>query len=222
MPVAPRAGCDALAVMLLIGPLASSFNSPFDRRAVLTTFAVQARCPVGDGMHCLAKGSATGRCGLLLLGQGLWGAGSGKKVEGLRASVGLSAAGAVDPGALGGVSHRCASISLSDLCCFAGMGTGGARSRRSKRGVQHPQSIWSPHPAGVMLYGTGWYGVTEANYSVFAVHLVTAAFGSGAWHVHPLKPLAPYLEAVLPAGAHSGGRAGRLCVRPALGGLAGA
>ena len=35
------AGCDALAVMLLIGPLASSFNSRMDARAVFSTFAVQ-------------------------------------------------------------------------------------------------------------------------------------------------------------------------------------
>ena len=36
-----RAGCDALAVHLLIAPLASSFNTRFDVLAVVATFAVQ-------------------------------------------------------------------------------------------------------------------------------------------------------------------------------------
>lgn len=35
--------------------------------------------------------------------------------------------------------------------------------------------------AGIMLYGTGYWGVTEANYLVVAGHLVTAIFGPRFW-----------------------------------------
>ena len=34
---------------------------------------------------------------------------------------------------------------------------------------------------GIMLYGTGYWGVTEANYLVVAGHFVSAALGAWIW-----------------------------------------
>ena len=62
-----------------------------------------------------------------------------------------------------------------------------------------------------MLYGSSWFGVTEANYSVVAVHLFSVTFGSTAWHVHPLRWAAGPLARLLPAG-------GRGCGQGALAG----
>ena len=39
---------------------------------------------------------------------------------------------------------------------------------------------WEEYHTGVMLYGNGYWGVTEANYLMVAVHLFTAAMGPGA------------------------------------------
>lgn len=39
---------------------------------------------------------------------------------------------------------------------------------------------WEEYHSGVMLYGNGYWGVTEANYLMVAVHLFTAAVGPGA------------------------------------------
>jgi len=39
---------------------------------------------------------------------------------------------------------------------------------------------WEEYHTGVMLYGNGYWGVTEANYVMVAVHLFTAAAGPGA------------------------------------------
>ncbi|KAK9844095.1 hypothetical protein WJX81_004397 [Elliptochloris bilobata] len=40
---------------------------------------------------------------------------------------------------------------------------------------------WEEYHTGVMLYGNGYWGVTEANYLMVAVHLFTAAVGPGFW-----------------------------------------
>lgn len=37
------------------------------------------------------------------------------------------------------------------------------------------------HAAGIMLYGTGYWGVTEANYLVVAGHFLSALFGAKLW-----------------------------------------
>ena len=37
------------------------------------------------------------------------------------------------------------------------------------------------HTAGIMLYGTGYWGVTEANYLVIAGHFLSALFGAKLW-----------------------------------------
>lgn len=53
-----------------------------------------------------------------------------------------------------------------------------------------------------MLYGSGFFGVTEANYSVVAVHYFSWLFGAPTWQSHPLARLAgprAQLAAVLPA-----------------------
>ncbi len=39
---------------------------------------------------------------------------------------------------------------------------------------------WEEYHTGVMLYGNGYWGVTEANYLMVAVHLATAVAGPGA------------------------------------------
>ena len=37
------------------------------------------------------------------------------------------------------------------------------------------------HPAGVMLYGNGFWGITEANYLLVLLHWITALYGPGIW-----------------------------------------
>lgn len=85
-------GCDALAVHLLIAPLASSLNTRFDSLAVISTFTVQV---------------------LFIL------------------------------------AH------------------------------------WEEYHTGVMVYGGYYFGVTEANHCVVAVHYFSFLFGGRAWHFRP-------------------------------------
>ncbi len=37
------------------------------------------------------------------------------------------------------------------------------------------------HPVGVMLYGNGFWGITEANYLLVLLHWITALYGPGIW-----------------------------------------
>ena len=52
------------------------------------------------------------------------------------------------------------------------LGTAGLMTTESS------QQMWC---AGIMLYGTGYWGVTEANYLVVAGHLLSALFGAKLW-----------------------------------------
>lgn len=50
--------------------------------------------------------------------------------------------------------------------------------------IKHPQAVLSVCQilhAGIMLYGTGYWGVTEANYLVVAGHFVSALLGAWIW-----------------------------------------
>jgi ethanolaminephosphotransferase len=38
---------------------------------------------------------------------------------------------------------------------------------------------WEEYHSGIMLYGNGYWGVTEANYLMIALHFFTAAVGPG-------------------------------------------
>ena len=50
---------------------------------------------------------------------------------------------------------------------------------------------WEEYHSGIMLYGNGYWGVTEANYVMVALHLFTAAAGPGArWQLKCLLFLA--------------------------------
>ena len=40
---------------------------------------------------------------------------------------------------------------------------------------------WEEYHCGEMLYGNGWWGVTEANYTLVALHFASAAFGPRMW-----------------------------------------
>jgi ethanolaminephosphotransferase len=40
---------------------------------------------------------------------------------------------------------------------------------------------WEEYHTGVMLYGNGSFGVLEANYSIAAIHILSAMFGVGLW-----------------------------------------
>ncbi len=44
---------------------------------------------------------------------------------------------------------------------------------------------WEEYHSGIMLYGNGYWGVTEANYVMVALHLLTAFAGPGAHAAHP-------------------------------------
>lgn len=45
----------------------------------------------------------------------------------------------------------------------------------------HLRTQASPAVAGMMLYGNGYWGVTEANYFVVLGHFLSAAFGARLW-----------------------------------------
>ncbi|GAX76340.1 hypothetical protein CEUSTIGMA_g3786.t1 [Chlamydomonas eustigma] len=47
---------------------------------------------------------------------------------------------------------------------------------------------WEEYHTGVMVYGTRFYGVLEANYSICVVHLVTGLFGPAIWRHHVAFP----------------------------------
>ena len=40
---------------------------------------------------------------------------------------------------------------------------------------------WEEYHCGEMLYGNGWWGVTEANYTLVALHFASAVFGPSMW-----------------------------------------
>ena len=50
---------------------------------------------------------------------------------------------------------------------------------------------WEEYHSGVMLYGNGWWGVTEANYTLVALHFISAAFGARAVFGRPLTAAIP-------------------------------
>ena len=61
---------------------------------------------------------------------------------------------------------------------------------------------WEEYHTGVMSYGNGLWGVTEANYAVVALHLYTYVLGPQGWLARPLGPLvsSSLLSALLPHG----------------------
>lgn len=48
---------------------------------------------------------------------------------------------------------------------------------------------WEEYHTGVMLYGSGLWGVTEANYAVFIIHMMTYILGPAFWSFRPLSGL---------------------------------
>lgn len=48
---------------------------------------------------------------------------------------------------------------------------------------------WEEYHSGIMLYGNGYWGVTEANYLMVLLHFFTAAVGPAVWQVNISKLL---------------------------------
>ena len=46
---------------------------------------------------------------------------------------------------------------------------------------------WEEYHTGVMLYGNGAWGVTEANYAVVSLHVVSGILGPDIWNLAPLS-----------------------------------
>lgn len=59
---------------------------------------------------------------------------------------------------------------------------------------------WEEYHTGTMVYGNGYMGVTEANYSVVMMHLITCAIRPQTWLVHPFAALmsSSVAQALLP------------------------
>ncbi|CAL5221609.1 g3829 [Coccomyxa viridis] len=53
---------------------------------------------------------------------------------------------------------------------------------------------WEEYHSGIMLYGNGYWGVTEANYLMIALHFFTAAVGPGFWGIN----ITQWIKAPLP------------------------
>jgi len=83
--------------------------------------------------------------------------------------------------------HGCDALSvhllLANLCCSLGLPCG-VLSTVGVLGVKLPWLLaqWEEYHTGVMLYGNPYFGVMEGNYSIAAVHLLTAALGPRFWH----------------------------------------
>lgn len=62
---------------------------------------------------------------------------------------------------------------------------------------------WEEYHTGVMSYGNGLWGVTEANYAVVGLHMYTYFVGPQGWTYKPFATLAanPQVVATLPAAA---------------------
>lgn len=59
---------------------------------------------------------------------------------------------------------------------------------------------WEEYHSGIMLYGNGYWGVTEANYLMVLLHFFTAAVGPGGhlpWTLHPVISLLPSTSAAI-------------------------
>lgn len=59
---------------------------------------------------------------------------------------------------------------------------------------------WEEYHSGCMLYGNGWFGIMEANYSNCLIHLLAAAYGNAFWGANVLAALHQYG----PSGAAAG------------------
>jgi ethanolaminephosphotransferase len=46
---------------------------------------------------------------------------------------------------------------------------------------------WEEYHTGMMVYGNGTWGVTEANYAVVLLHLTSGIFGPQMWNTSPMK-----------------------------------
>lgn len=53
---------------------------------------------------------------------------------------------------------------------------------------------WEEYHTGVMSYGSGLWGVTEANYAVFTIHMLTYILGPELWSSQPLYKLDRFCE----------------------------
>mmetsp|Transcript_21555 Transcript_21555/g.59751 ORF Transcript_21555/g.59751 Transcript_21555/m.59751 type:complete len:440 (+) Transcript_21555:86-1405(+) len=69
---------------------------------------------------------------------------------------------------------------------------------------------WEEYHSGIMMYGTKYYGVLEANYCICIVHIISAVWGLSFWRtLLPLpEPLVSILRSVLLAVAGLAGRLG--------------
>lgn len=60
---------------------------------------------------------------------------------------------------------------------------------------------WEEYHTGMMVYGNGFWGVTEANYAVVFIHFFTFMVGPGFWFQRPLAPVAALLGKYTPVPA---------------------
>ena len=59
---------------------------------------------------------------------------------------------------------------------------------------------WVSALAGLMLYGNGYWGVTEANYALVLIHFISATLGAGVWTTHVFEHVPSPLLWHLPKG----------------------
>ena len=50
---------------------------------------------------------------------------------------------------------------------------------------------WEEYHTGTLIYGTGWYGVMEGNYTLAIIHLLVYVFGVGMW-TRTLNEILPF------------------------------
>lgn len=99
--------------------------------------------------------------------------------------------------------HGCDALALhmilANIAASLGVGCGG-KMAAGCLGIMVPWMLaqWEEYHTGIMMYGNKWYGVLEANYSICAVHLLSAALGLRFWQTQvPLpRPIAWALGAL--------------------------
>ena len=158
LPLPPAAGCDALAVHLILMNVACSLNIEMGWRLVAGCYCVMVPWVLAHWEEYHTGGWVGGWAG------GRVGGWVGARRSGLRERTAAA------------LLHAMCCV-LCAVCCAAPLlqWRQPACSRTMLVHSHAPGTCILALLAGAMVYGNGFFGVTEANYSVVLVHLLTCA-----------------------------------------------
>ncbi|KAF5843458.1 CDP-Ethanolamine:DAG ethanolamine phosphotransferase [Dunaliella salina] len=111
-----------------------------------------------------------------------------------------------------GVDALVLHMMLANISASLGVACGWKMASAACLGIMVPWVLaqWEEYHSGIMMYGTKYYGVLEANYCICIVHIISAIWGLSFWRtLLPLpEPIVSIMREVLLAAAGLAGRLG--------------